>query len=127
MKVPAEKPFHRVVAELFIGEPPTNDHQINHKNGVKHDNYYENLEWCLRDENIEHAILTGLIQPGKPVYKICPDTDAVICKYRSISNASKQENINASNIRDVCNGTRYRITAGGYKWRFAEIPLAPQQ
>lgn len=55
---------HRLVAEAFI------DHAdallvVNHKNGDKHDNRVENLEWITQKENLRHAFETGL----KPITK----------------------------------------------------------
>jgi hypothetical protein len=52
--------IHRLVAEHFIGEQPTPDHQINHIDGDKANNNVGNLEWVLPVENTQHAIKTGL-------------------------------------------------------------------
>jgi hypothetical protein len=39
-------PIHRLVCEFFNEKINSNDNVVNHINEIKHDNYYENLEWC---------------------------------------------------------------------------------
>ena len=55
---------HKIVAEVFLGPRPIG-HQINHKNGDKHDNRVENLEWVTPSENRFHAYRTGLQKKGR--------------------------------------------------------------
>lgn len=45
----------RLVALLFIGPPPTEKHEVNHKDGDKQNDCVENLEWVTSSENTRHA------------------------------------------------------------------------
>jgi hypothetical protein len=45
---------HRLVAIAFIDNPLCKK-EVNHINGIKHDNNTNNLEWCTRQENARHS------------------------------------------------------------------------
>ncbi len=47
---------HRLVLNAFIGPPPTEIHQGNHKDGNTKNNCPSNLEWATPSENKLHAI-----------------------------------------------------------------------
>ena len=50
--------IHRLVATAFVYNPDP-DHlvEVNHKNFYRHDNFYENLEWVTKEDNIMHELL----------------------------------------------------------------------
>ena len=52
--------IHRCVAETFIENIYNEDMVVNHINGVKTDNFVNNLEIVTQAENLSHAIRTGL-------------------------------------------------------------------
>lgn len=53
--------LHILVCEAFHGSKPTPKHEVNHKNGNKHDNRASNLEWATRSQNVQHAHDIGLM------------------------------------------------------------------
>lgn len=50
----AKRTVHRMVALSFIPKPRGKT-QVNHRNGIRHDNRVENLEWVTNRENVIHG------------------------------------------------------------------------
>ncbi len=55
---------HRLVATTFISNP-LGLPQVNHKDGNKWNNYFENLEWCDQSHNMLHAYQNKLVDVRK--------------------------------------------------------------
>lgn len=51
---------HILVARNFIGIPDDDTLEVNHKDGVKHNNHVSNLEWVTKSGNAVHAFANGL-------------------------------------------------------------------
>lgn len=45
---------HILVAEAFLGPKPTPKHEVNHIDGIRGNNYADNLEWVTRSGNQRH-------------------------------------------------------------------------
>ena len=58
---------HRVVAMAFLGDPPSEDAQVNHLNLDKTDNRLSNLEWVTPAENMSHAYFNGKTDYRRPM------------------------------------------------------------
>ena len=56
---------HRLVMMTFEPIENAEQFQVNHKNGIKTDNRYSNLEWVTQEENMKHAYQIGLRKPGE--------------------------------------------------------------
>jgi len=59
--------LHRCVAMAFIGDPTDDRNKVNHKDGIKTNNRYDNLEWVNTAENNKHAWDNNLIGSRVPI------------------------------------------------------------
>ena len=55
--------IHRIVCELFHGEPIDKHNQVNHIDSDRQNNSADNLEWVSGSENIRHGCRYGNIDP----------------------------------------------------------------
>jgi hypothetical protein len=108
------KTMHQIVAVSFL-ENPNNYKEVNHINGIKHDNRVENLEWCSRSENIIHAVKTGLLPVTKGSERIqskITEEQAIEIKYsdKSIKGITfaKKYNVTNANISNIRKGVTWK-------------------
>ena len=104
---------HRLVALTFLGTPKDNCNFVNHKNEIKTDNNYKNLEWCTQAYNNTYNNKTQ--RCCKSVIGI--DANGQQIQFQSARIAADCSNANYKNISACCRGKRK--SAGGYQWRFA--------
>jgi hypothetical protein len=114
------KQMHKLVLSSFI-DPPFEKAVVNHKNGNKHDNRLENLEWVTQRENNIHARKLGLTKPalGEQSGKTYLTNEEVIeiVKLRktglSYKDIAKKFNSTVKNVGDICRGRTWKhITKG---------------
>ena len=110
------KSVHRLVAQTFV-KNDSGGNCVNHIDGNKVNNRWDNLEWCSTKENTRHAIRTGLMKyptPSKPV--IAYKGGNIVGVFPSISECSKGLNCDHSAIGAVLHGRRK--THHGFTFKF---------
>ena len=124
--------LHRLVAEHFISNPE-NKPYVNHKDGNKHNNNVDNLEWVTPLENTLHAYnILGIHKKrgfkfdknkcSRKVAQIWVSPEGYeyhIATYANALAAAIINNINERSINLCCNGKYKQV--GGYFWRFEDI------
>lgn len=130
---------HRLVALCFI-KNLKNLPEVNHKDGIKSNCKYKNLEWCTHADNIQHTWDNGLLKndealskrmsaiaslcKGKKNHKSIP----VLCittkeKFESVNLATKVHKVSNTQITKCCRNEvksagKHPVTGKPLKWRF---------
>lgn len=91
--------IHRLVALTFLGNKP--HLQVNHINGIKNDNFVDNLEWCSPSENLKHSYhnLNRKAYQSKVVLNL---ENGIF--YYSAKDAANSSNLKYATLRAMLNG-----------------------
>lgn len=112
---------HRLVAVHFIPNNNITKDQVNHKDGIKSNNYYWNLEWTTCKENINHAWDHGLshsygINNGNNVYteKSIHDVCYMLEHDYSFSDITKKTDVSYAMISLIYRGRFWKEISSKY-------------
>lgn len=101
------KSIHRLIADAFYdGNHVGLD--VNHIDGNKLNNHLSNLEFCTRQENIQHAFDNGLKKPSRTIKIRVVETGEI---YDSIRECGRALNCNQSDICKCLSG-KYETCKG---------------
>lgn len=108
---------HRAVGFVFCtNDDPDKKKFVNHIDGNKLNNNFENLEWCTPSDNTEHAFINGLITlPGIRTPVKCLETGQIFDSLTSASLAMGRwpgyvsEKLSKNQQCTDCDGTKWTI------------------
>lgn len=105
--------LHRLVAQHFYSNPEKKT-DVNHINGIKHDNRLINLEWSTHQENCQHAS-DNLTEHSKvSVQRLDPITYKVIETYPSMAH------VDGFTSRGISHAIKYEQKHYGFYWKYTE-------
>jgi hypothetical protein len=110
------KRVNRLVCTAFHPNPE-NKPQVNHRNGIKWDDRFDNLEWATESENVLHANHFFGYKPTNMKKVIRMNMNGSVLKEYASLKEAEDEGFCRSNIRKVINGV-YNHHAG-FKWKYA--------
>lgn len=112
---------HRIVAQAFCHRP-RNAECVNHKDGNKHNNNSENLEWVTNGENSRHAVRCGLregVRGSKNHLSKISEIDVI-----EIIKAISESNLTMSQIGEMYGISKTAVMHinKGSTWSHVEVP-----
>jgi hypothetical protein len=110
---------HRLVAKHFVSNPNFYK-EVNHIDGDKINNNYDNLEWCTHQQNVDHAIKNNLYNVNEEVINCKLSNEDVLFIRKNYRPNDKIYGATAlANKYNVNNSTISRI-ARGLKRKWAQ-------
>ena len=111
----------RLVAEAFLGLPPSSSYTVDHVDCNRANDYVTNLRWASKSEQRMNQGERTPDQNIVPV-QVRNKSDTIWTTCASTADAAKLTNVNASNINRVCNGRRKQDSGYVFRW-LVEDPI----
>ena len=95
------KYIHSLVAEMFVNGYKSG-FVVNHRDGDKFNNNFENLEWISQQDNIIHSVETGLRTPCFSYNGLVPTPEQIVYDYNEKENRVGKHPSNEDEVRKCC-------------------------
>ena len=118
---------HRLVAATFLGQPPSQNLQVNHKDRDRGNNHMDNLEYMTPSQNSKHAYSHGASKdrPGKAVEARLQGPGSPWLLFSSIRDAAVHTRISRNTISNLCKGHAVGVASREWEFRFEQQELLP--
>ena len=119
------KRVYRLVAETFIPNP-NNLPQVNHKDGIKSNCNYQNLEWVTNSDNTQHGYDNDLYKFPSRCHKVnvyLKKEHKFLKTYPSIRNLSRELGVNRKTVTAILKGEK---TTNNYEYDFEYANESPE-
>lgn len=107
--------IHRLVAETFLGEAPEGTVEIDHLDRNRHNNYFKNLRWATRQENVDNSKRKkkiGIYMKRPALVLLDKDTHGLIREFKHLEEVVQELGISPAGVRDNIHGYRPPYTFG---------------
>ena len=118
---------HRLVAATFLGQPPSLDLQVNHKDLDRGNNHVDNLEYVTLSQNARHALSQRgrARRPGLPVQARMREAGSPWLQFPSLKAAAEKTGVDSNLISRLCRGRAASFASCGWEFRFVVEELLP--
>ena len=110
-----QRRVHKLVAETFLGEMPGPNYECDHLDRNRHNNYYKNLRWATRLENMANARKTkrvGIYMDRPALVLLDRDTHKLIREFKHLEEVVQELGVSPAGVRDNIHGYRPPYTFG---------------
>lgn len=104
--------IHRLVAFAFLGHPPAEGMQVNHKDSDRANPSLENLEWVTVSQNISHGYTHGRCNATGAANGHSKLTDAAVVDIRRLARPDRSNAIALAERFNVSKATIYDVVSG---------------
>lgn len=107
---------HRLVALTYL-ENPENLPCVNHKDGIKRNNHFKNLEWCTHQHNRLHALENNLV----PNYRVHEESLAFKVISYIMDGWTKKEvseslGVDSNKVHNIIFSNAYKYVRDEFDW-----------
>jgi hypothetical protein len=110
--------IHRIVALSFLENDDIHKIQVNHKDGNKHNNILDNLEWVTPQENTIHSIDSNLKTSFKREVHLIDLEGNIVFTFKSCIEAEQNTGFSNKHISRYCK--EKSIWNKKFMWKYSE-------
>lgn len=109
--------IHRLMGETFYGLAPVEDMEIDHLDRNRMNNYYKNIRWATREENLKNRKKKNrprVFMDGPAIVLLSRDDNSLIKEYPNLQQIVDELGLSPFSVRDNIHGLRFPFKIGQF-------------